>query len=167
MHVTGQDALPDDRQRIIMPGESNNSPRRLVARERQLQALELRKEGFTYDAIAKKLNYNSYQAASAAIEAALKRVLQRPAEEVRKIELERLDMMLRALLPKIRIADWQAINTALRIMDRRAKYLGLDAPVVIEGVIEHIDKRDLSKVPQEDLDRVLAEVNGILHGNDS
>lgn len=51
------------------------------------------------------------------------------ADEVRTLELERLDKFLLALWDKIEQGDPIAIDRGLKIMDRRAKYLGLDAPV--------------------------------------
>ena len=48
------------------------------------------------------------------------------------MELARLDAMLSALDDKIEAGDTKAIGTALRIMDRRAKYLGLDGPIKID-----------------------------------
>ena len=45
-----------------------------------------------------------------------------------RLEMARLDRMLFILEPKIVEGDIKAIDCALRIMERRAKYLGLDAP---------------------------------------
>jgi hypothetical protein len=50
------------------------------------------------------------------------------AEDVRELETQRLDAMLFALRTKIKQGDVRAIDTAIRIADRRAKLLGLDAP---------------------------------------
>ena len=112
--------------------ESRTSPRRLETKELSRKALELRKAGANFTQIQKELGYKSLQSAINAVDRALRMTMQPAADEVRKIELERLDMMLLTLLPKIRIGDTDAINTALRIMDRRAKYLGLDMPIKAE-----------------------------------
>ena len=49
--------------------------------------------------------------------------------KLRAIELRRLDMMLKAVSPRAMRGDVKAIGAALRISERRAKLLGLDAPV--------------------------------------
>jgi len=51
------------------------------------------------------------------------------AEEIRRLELERLDAMLFAIGPEVRKGSYGAIDRALKIMERRARLLGLDAPV--------------------------------------
>jgi len=100
--------------------------------EKQRKALELRKAGVKLDTIAEQLGYADASGAYRAIISALKKTLQEPADELRKMELERLDGMLLRLEPAIRIGDPQAIRTALAIQDRRAKYLGLDLPQGVE-----------------------------------
>jgi hypothetical protein len=55
--------------------------------------------------------------------------MQPVADEVRTLELERLDRFLSYLWDKIEQGDPVAIDKGLKIMDRRAKYLGLDAPI--------------------------------------
>ena len=109
--------------------ESRTSPRRIQAVFRQRQALELRLGGAPYHSIASALGYATAYGAQLAIEAALKKTLQEPAEDVRKIELERLDALLLAVWGKARKGDYFAIDAALKILARRAKLLGLDAPV--------------------------------------
>ncbi len=99
------------------------------AHDKQLQALELRKAGVSYAAIAQRLGYRSGSGAHAAVGAALKRTQQEPADEVRRLELERLDGMLLAIAGQIKGGNQGAIDRALGIMARRAKLLGLDAPV--------------------------------------
>jgi len=45
------------------------------------------------------------------------------------LELERLDVMLLALWRRVQNGDERAIDRALKIEERRAKLLGLDAPI--------------------------------------
>lgn len=109
--------------------ESKTSPRRLSAVERQADALELRKAGVTLAAIAERLGYRGPSSADSAIRAALKKTLQPPADEVRELEIERLDALLLALWPQARQGNQGAIDRVIKIMERRARLLGLDAPV--------------------------------------
>lgn len=55
------------------------------------------------------------------------------AEHVRKLDLHRLDLMQSKLWDRIDDGDIPAIDCALRIMDRRAKLLGLDRVLVTDG----------------------------------
>jgi hypothetical protein len=109
--------------------ESKTSENRLEAAEKQRQALELRKVGKTFEYIAKKVGYRGVSGAYNAVMAGLKATLQEPADEVRVLELSRLDVMLERQLEAAERGVPQAVDRVLRIMERRARYLGLDAPV--------------------------------------
>ena len=54
------------------------------------------------------------------------------SEDVLQLELERLDEMQLALWPRVMQGDIQAIQTTLRIMERRARLQGLDKPQRLE-----------------------------------
>ncbi len=54
------------------------------------------------------------------------------ADDVRRLMLERLDRMLRGLSRQIAEGEPRAIEVALKVEDRRARLLGLDAPKVTE-----------------------------------
>lgn len=58
---------------------------------------------------------------------ALKKTLQEPADEVRMLEVERLDALLSGLWARKNTPE--VTDRILRIMERRAKLLGLDSPV--------------------------------------
>jgi len=98
------------------------------AHDKQLQALDMRKAGVPYATIAERLGYRGASGAHAAVGTALKRTQQEPADELRQIEIERLDRMLLAIWPQVVGGNFGAIDRALRIMERRAKLCGLDAP---------------------------------------
>jgi DNA-binding transcriptional MerR regulator len=109
-----------------MPRESKTSERRLAALERQRQALELRKAGVSFVKIAELLGYRA--GAFEAVKAALKRTLQQPADDLRKLEGERLDMAMQAIAARVRQGDLGAIDRWLRCCESRRKLDGLDAP---------------------------------------
>ena len=98
------------------------------ANERQIKALTLRKAGAGYQAIADALGYKDHTGAWRAVKAALKKTLQEPADELRQLELARLDDMLKAIAPYVAAGNLTAIDRALKIQERRARLLGLDAP---------------------------------------
>ena len=108
--------------------ESKTSKRRLKATERHLEALELRKQGKSFPAIAEALGYRGPSGAYKAVMSALDKMLREPAEEVRKLEAERLDTMFEKLWGQIKSGNHGTIDKLLKVMDRRAKLLGLDAP---------------------------------------
>lgn len=99
--------------------------------EKKAKALELVKQGYRLPEIAQKLGYAGKQGASELIKSALAELVSAPAEEVRQIQVARLDLWLTKLEKKINKGDLKAIQTALKIEERRARLLGLDAPVSI------------------------------------
>lgn len=56
------------------------------------------------------------------------RTLQEPADELRKVEIERLDRCLAAVWEKALKGDVRSIEVVLKIAERRSRFLGLDAP---------------------------------------
>lgn len=112
--------------------EPITSERRVKATERQRQALELRKAGASFEAIADRLGYGSKSGAYQAVMSAIKRTLREPADEVRELEEQRLDALLLAIWPQATKGNQGAIDRALRIMERRARLLGLDKPAKLE-----------------------------------
>ena len=101
---------------------------RLALRERQRQALDRRLAGETYQQIADALGYKSKCGAYKAVDGALREVTREPAEAVRELELQRLDELYRAASPFAKNGEAVMIAACLRIMERRAKLLGLDLP---------------------------------------
>ena len=112
--------------------QNPGSKKGLKAHERQLLALDFRKKGYTYDQIAEAVGYRGRAGAYKAVMSALKKTLQEPADEVRKMELERLDVMMKALWPWLEAGSTPHIAQMLKVMERRAKLLGLDAPAPID-----------------------------------
>lgn len=146
--------------------EGMASRRRISALERSAKALELKKEGATYDEIAAALGCTK-STAHRAVMRALERIIAEPAEDVKKLELARLDRMLRPLWRKIvdeaaSLADVvRAVDASLRIMDRRAKYLGLDAPIKIDWTKEVYDAAKASGLSDDDAAAAVAEAEAI------
>lgn len=115
-----------------MSNQYKASQNALSATERQRAALALRAAGLTLEAIASQLGYKDASGAYRAICTGLTRTLREPAEQLRTLELERLDRMQEAIWPSVVAGKLIAIDRALAIQERRAKYLGLDAPARID-----------------------------------
>lgn len=151
-------------------GHTKTGHNALAAAERQRQALELRKAGVGFQAIADRLGYKDHSGAYRAVKTALKKTLQEPADEVRRVEVERLDAMLLGLWSSAKAGNLLAVDRVLRIMQRRADLLGLDAPQKRE-ITGDLILRQLSERAAADagLDPavVLAEAERILAGEAS
>lgn len=120
-----------------MPRSTKTSPQRIRDRERMTKALNLRKAGASYQQIADQLHYNDRSAAHHAVTTALKQLIQEPGEDVLLLELARLDDLTTAVWRKAITGDPKAIDTALRISERRSKLQGLDeAENRIAGALE-------------------------------
>lgn len=103
---------------------------RFTATERRAQAVELRMEGKTFDRIGAELGVSrqrAYQLVHGAL-GKLQRETQDRVEEALALELERLDALQLAIYERATGGDLRAIDRMLRIMERRAKLLGLDTP---------------------------------------
>ena len=119
------------------------------------EALALRASGKGYDEIAKALGYTNRSGAYKAVLRVLDRWTRETGENVetvRSIELRRCDSMIVALWPAALRGDPQAIDRVIKIMDRRAKFLGLDAPTKQE-----VSGPDGEPVRVEDARTFLAE----------
>lgn len=137
----------------------------VVAAERQAEALSLRKQGHTFQEIADRLGYAGHQGAYKAVMSALRKTIQEPADELRRLELERLDVMLKSLWPFVLKGSPRHVEMALKVMDRRAAYLGLDAPKQVEDhrtVTVQIMADYLAETTGLDKDEIVAEAQRIV-----
>ncbi len=107
--------------------------------DRWRRAVELRRAGLTYQRIADELGWKSISSAYDAVQGALRASIVEPAATVRALELERLDALLAGLWELARNGQTDAIDRVLKVMDRRAKLLGLDAATKhAVGPLEHL-----------------------------
>jgi hypothetical protein len=109
-------------------GEHMASGHRIHAVERQAAALRLRAAGRTYQAIARALGYGSVSAVETAITRALRATQPTPNAEERALDLERLDALHAAIWPRAMAGDLAAVDGVVKVMERRARMLGLGGP---------------------------------------
>lgn len=98
--------------------------------EHQQKALELRRAGLGYVDIGARLGLGKSQA-HRLVKAALAECIAAVNDEATQLkaeELSRLDGMLTGIWADARKGHLGAIEKVLKIMERRAKLLGLDAP---------------------------------------
>lgn len=98
-------------------------------RARQIEALNLRRAGLTYREIAERVGYSSDAVACRAVQGLLKRTSAESVEELRATENDRLDRLQIAVWADAMLGNERAVLSVLRILERRAKLNGLDAPV--------------------------------------
>jgi len=103
--------------------------------EKERQVLEMRAAGHGFQVIADNVGYASAGSAYNAYARALERTLREPAEQVRELALERLDAMFRSVWDKASTGDIKAIEAVLKLEERRAKLLGIDAPIKVQAEI--------------------------------
>ncbi len=116
-------------------GKSKAAPERLTAAERKQRAVELRKLGFSYQKIADQMGI-SVSGAHKMVTTALKEINDKTAdsaEELRRLELERLDEWMLRVAQEIKKGKvLPGIDRGLRIMNRRTRLLGLDEPTRLQ-----------------------------------
>lgn len=109
--------------------------------ERRAYAVSLRRTGATYREIAQSvIEYFGAENVPASYSHGLayqdvQKELKRHAIDMREeldhileLEIQRLDRMLLAIWPGVQRGHLGAVDRALKIQERRAKFLGLDAP---------------------------------------
>lgn len=122
------------------------SAKKVSLTHRRMLAMELRKAGLSYREIASTLKkrpgisdkYNESQAHKD-VKYGLERTVEltrQAAQEVRRLELERLNDLHRVLWGQVVVAeaegrapDLRAVDRLLRVQERRARLRGLDEPL--------------------------------------
>lgn len=95
------------------------------------KAIELRIAGYTLPYIAEHAGYSNPNNAARAIRNKLEIHKVDDAElvaELRRVDLERLEQITSAIWAKATAGDLKSIDRVVRIMERRAALMGLDAP---------------------------------------
>lgn len=134
------------------------------------QAVELRARGLTLDQIAKAIGHKNKSSVYRLIEAELEKVPVEKIEHLRKIEVAKCDRLERRLdafiePPTAREPNdgydpdraLEAMGRMLKVMERRAKLLGLDAPsksevtghltrTITDESIENMNLEELAEV---------------------
>lgn len=110
-----------------------NSPAKARTVENVAKALELRRAGLGFEAIGVQLGLKKSQAHRLVVAglAEARAQVSASADDLRSEELSRLDGMLTGLWPRARKGEVAAVDRVLKIGERRAKLLGLDAPTKV------------------------------------
>lgn len=121
-----------------MKTKTNNTKRSVIAAERRIEALKLRTTGMYYSDIADELGVCLATAYNDVMDRMkeLNSIALEEAQVVRDLEVARLDKAMLSIKDKLDEGDLAAINTLLRIQERRARFLGLDMPNKSELTID-------------------------------
>jgi len=112
------------RQRALKrPNTSSTSPKQIEMAKRRAEALELRLQGYTYEAIADHLG-SSKSVIAKDITRAMADLVTEPAERVFRMEMHRLDALAAAHYADACNGDIPAGQMMLRIIEMRGRMLG-------------------------------------------
>lgn len=145
-------------------GKSRTDPKSIAKAERRKKALQLRLTGASYPRISESLGI-SLATAFRDVDTAIKEIPKEEADELRRIETESLTELETRLwqrfvghkLPDGSFipGDTEAANKILRVKERRARMLGLDAPTKLEAEIS----TPYSNLSDEELDARIAALS--------
>jgi hypothetical protein len=118
--------------------------------EKEMQIIQLRKTGATWEMIGKALGYSNGSGAYKAYQRAAARRVYPLVDEHREIELELLDSLLFQLWhddegkPKKKLM-LREMDRALAIHDRKARLLGLNAPEKLQAEVITYDDSSIAE----------------------
>jgi len=96
--------------------------------EKERKVVDLRQMGITFEVIAKEVGYASPSGAYHAYERALARYPKETIDRKRELAEARIERLLAGVWTKALRGEIPALMASLKILERQAKLLGLDAP---------------------------------------
>lgn len=130
-----------------MAATNRNSAAKARKIDDQAKAIELRRMGMGYVEIGKQLSISKSKA-HRLVEGAMQELVVTIGADVKELkaeQLSRLDGLLATIWPQARKGALGAVDRVLKIEERRAKLLGLDAPVKVA----HGGDKDAPPIKQE------------------
>ena len=110
--------------------------------DKERSIVELRTEGYVWREIAQIVSMST-AGVYKAYNRAMTRVIAPSIEEHREMELDRLDILQRTYWQPAVNGNLRAADYVLRVIDKRAKLLGLDAPLKVQAEVVTYDGSDL------------------------
>ena len=112
----------DDASRPRVRGRHRNSA---LAAWRRTRAVELATQGLTYQQIADELGYAHRGTVHRIVQQALESRLTEGVEQLRQVEVARLDALQAGLWESALAGDAAAVNACVKIVQTRSRILGL------------------------------------------
>lgn len=133
-----------------------SSPEVIARAERDQRAVDMRRAGVSWDAIARALGYSSSGRAHSAFLSYMSSYPRESIDDARQVELDRLDQLQAAIWQQCLASGstnqhW-AIDRMLKISDQRARLLGLNAPV----------RQEVSVITESTVDRAISDLQAQL-----
>lgn len=133
-----------------------------TALSREAQVLEYRKAGLTFAQIAPMIDppYADASGAKLAYDRAIERTIIQPANEQRELMLLQIDQLWATFYPKALGGNIYAVRECNRLMIRKSKLLGLDAPTSHRLIVTDAMQAEIEALAAElglSLDPVPAE----------
>jgi hypothetical protein len=110
---------------------TKTGPKAAEIAERRQKALALRLQRWSYPKIARVLKV-SIGTAFGDVDAAIKDIPREEADRLREVEMHSLDEVESRLWRRFEAGDTSAADKILKVKERRARMLGLDAPAKME-----------------------------------
>ena len=118
-----------------------STPRSINAAEKAKLAISLRKQGYTLEEIALQCGYQDKSGAYRAIKRELDNVVAEEVEDLRKMEMLRLDAMLKVCIKEALEGNLWAVDRVVNISKRRSEITGMDARAEEMNVQQNYTKR--------------------------
>ena len=139
---------------------ARNTQKEIDNAKRNAQIITLRYLGKSFEQIAREMGFNDRGNAYRAYKKAMENNVIEAPEEIRAIEIQRLDRMTETLMEQLENGNFKIIPYLLHVMDRRAKLLGLDTPIRIQQEITTWEGGD-------SIDRAVKELTDLLGKNNT
>lgn len=149
-----------------MARTNRTSQRTIEAQERRAKAVQLRRMGWSYTRIAAQLGMTRSSVHKAVTKALTEtqKALDLEADILRTQELERLDELQSYIWIEASKGNLKAVDRVLKVIERRARLLGLDAPAKIATTTPEGDEAAggvfVVPAPAGSLDEWLEQVQG-------
>lgn len=127
------------------------------------RALTLRSRGLDYEEIAEQMRISRPMAAKAVRRgfARYRQECKEAVDQILHLEMHRLDMLFVSAFQLAAAGNMEATQTCLKIMERRAKFLGLDAA----------QKQQVQTIPHDSVSHLsmekLEEIEKLLEANEN
>jgi hypothetical protein len=103
-----------------------SATQRLATHAKRVRCVELAAQGLSYDEIAKAAGFANRGGAYKAVSAALRAQQAEAVDELRVLELERLDALQRSCWDAALEGDIPSVDRVLKVIAARVRLLGLD-----------------------------------------
>lgn len=121
-------------------------------REREARAVEMRMQGASFREIAQAVGYANEASAARAFWRAMDRTPAENVVQLRRTESQRIDQIIQALWPNAMAGSARHGEVICKLIERKARLLGLDAPIVTQ----------IEVITRDVLEHALAELEGDL-----